>query len=145
MPCRAHLGEVSDCLDDIRAAGGDVLVASFTGPAKVRAYLERHPLPFPVVSDPELAAYRAFSLGRTGWSSFFRLDVLARYLKLIASGWRPWKVGEGEDVLQLGGDFVIDRSGRVAYAYRSKVATDRPPTRELVEAVRNAGGKPLRE
>jgi peroxiredoxin len=138
VPCRAHLGEVSGRYGDIREAGGDVLVISFTGPEKVRAYLERYPQLFPVVSDPERTAYRAFSLERTSWASFLRLGVIARYLKLILLGWLPRKTGKGEDVLQLGGDFVIDRAGRLAYAYRSEVPTDRPPARALLEAVRAA-------
>jgi peroxiredoxin len=123
---------------DLRALGAEALAVSFTPPGRVAAYLRAHPLPFPAVSDPERAAYLALSLGRASWASFLRLNVLARYLKLMFRGWRPQAPEKGEDVLQLGGDFVIDAAGRLAYAYRSPVATDRPPARELLEAVRAA-------
>jgi hypothetical protein len=39
--------------------------------------------------------------------------------------------------MQLGGDFVLDGRGRVAYAYRSVEPTDRPPVEDLVRAVRS--------
>jgi peroxiredoxin len=129
---------VAGCHDEFRALGGAVVAVSFTPPGRVAAYLQAHPLPFPAVSDPERAAYRALALERTSWASFLRLSVLARYLKLLSRGVRPEAPEKGEDVLQLGGDFVIDTAGRLAYAYRSRVATDRPPAGALLEAVRSA-------
>ncbi len=124
--------------EQIRALGGEVLALSFTKPEKVRVYVERHPLPFPVGSDPERTAYQAFGLERTSWLSFLRPGVIARYLKLIFRGVKPQAAEKGDDVLQLGGDFVIDRAGRLSYAYRSRVATDRPSTEEVLRAVRAA-------
>jgi len=129
---------VAACHDEFRALGGAVVAVSFTPPGRVAAYLQAHPLPFPAVSDPERAAYRALALERTSWASFLRLSVLARYLKLLLRGVRPEAPAKGEDVLQLGGDIVIDAAGRLAYAYRSRVATDRPSARALLEAVRRA-------
>jgi peroxiredoxin len=126
---------------ELREAGGDVLVVSFSAPTRVAAYLERYPQPFAVVSDPERSAYRTFALDQTSWGSFLRPGVLWGYLKLMFGGWSPQAAGKGDDVLQLGGDFVIDREGKLAWAYRSKVATDRPPTSALVEAIRHASDR----
>ena len=127
-----------DQYDAVRRLG-EVLVVSFAGPPRVAAYLERYPLPFPVAADPTLAAYRAFSLGRTSWATFFRGGVLGRYLGLIFRGWLPW-ASAGEDVLQLGGDFVLDGAGRLVYAHASAEPTDRPPVAELLAALRAAAG-----
>ena len=41
---------------DIQRLGGEVLVVSFAPPERVAAYLDKYPQPFPVVSDPALAA-----------------------------------------------------------------------------------------
>ena len=131
---------MAGCYTDLRALGAEVVAVSFTPPARVAAYLQAHPLPFPAVSDPERAAYKALSLERTSWASFLRLGVIARYLKLLFSGWRQEAPEKGEDVLQLGGYFVIDAAGRLAYAYRSRTATDRPPAQALLEAVRATCG-----
>ncbi|MCC6421231.1 MAG: AhpC/TSA family protein [Gemmataceae bacterium] len=130
---QGHYGE-------IRALGGEVLAVSFTGPVKVRAYVERHPLPFAVVADPDRIAYRAFALERTSWWTFLQPGVIGRYLKWLFRGVKPEAAERGEDVLQLGGDFVIDRAGRLAYAYRSAEPTDRPAPEEVRRAVRAAAG-----
>jgi peroxiredoxin len=124
---------------DVRRLGGEVLVVTFTEPRRVAAYLERHPLPFPVVADPSRAAYHGLGLGRTSWATFFRGGVLARYLRLLFRGWLP-SSSEGEDVLQLGGDFVLDGQGRLISGYRSTEPTDRPPAADLLRALRAAAG-----
>src|SRR5437867_1839240 len=95
-------------------------------PAVVSAYLKMKPWPFPVVCDPDRAAYRRFALGRASWGSFFRPDVLGRFVGLIFRGWRVGRINEGEDPLQLGGDFILDENQKVIFAYPSRTATDRP-------------------
>jgi len=130
---------VAKIYDPIKALDGEVLVVSFTPPAKVAAYLARCPLPFPAVSDPDLAAYRAFGIGRTSWKSMLKPVVLWRFLKMMVRGWLPRKPGADEDLLQLGGDFVLDRQRRVVYAHPSRDPTDRPTNAELLDAVRAVG------
>src|SRR5436309_2474464 len=119
MACLAHLGEVQGRLADIRAAGGELVAVTQARPPVLDAYLRRHPRPFPVVADPERAAYRAFGLERGGWLMFFRPRVLARYLSLMIRGWLPRPPLAGEDVRQLGGDFVLDGQHRLVFAHRS--------------------------
>ena len=90
-------------------------------------YLARHPLPVPVVADPSLTAYRALDLGRTSWWTLLRPAVIGRYLRQMVQGWLPEKPNEGEDLLQLGGDFVLDAQQRLAYIYRSTEPTETMP------------------
>jgi hypothetical protein len=61
--------------------------------------------------------------------------VLLGYLRLVWRGWRPRRARQGEDVLQLGGDFILDKEGRLAYAYRSADPTVRPAVAVLLQAV----------
>jgi hypothetical protein len=121
---------------EIRGLGSEVVVVSFAPPERVAAYLARYPLPFPAVADPERAAYQAFELGRTSWPAMLHPRFVVRYLRLIFGGRLPHRPDEGEDVLQLGGDFVLDSGYRLCYAHRSADPTDRPAADKLVEVVR---------
>jgi hypothetical protein len=129
---------VQDHYAEIVRLGGEVLVVSFARPNLLAAYLASGPLPFPVVADPTRAAYRAFGLERTSWSAILGIRSILAYLRLILRGWMPRRAIEGEDVLQLGGDFVLDAHGRLVFVYRSDGPTDRPPVEELVRAIRTA-------
>ena len=73
-----------DRYQDIRQAGGDVLVISFTPPPFLALYLRDHPLPFPLLSDPPRSAYHAFGLERTTWRTLLRPGIAAR-----ADGFQP--------------------------------------------------------
>jgi AhpC/TSA antioxidant enzyme len=123
---------------EFRALGAEVLAVAATPPGLLAAWLREFPQPFLVTADPDRTAYRAFGLGRTSWGAFFRPRVLFHYLRLIARGWAPRRTSAGADVLQLGGDFVLDGGGRVVFAYRSADPTDRPAVEELLRAVRTA-------
>lgn len=117
----------------IRAAGADVLAVVYTQPEVLATFAPDEPLSFGVVADPTRAAFVSFGLGRTSWLSILSPASVFRYLKLIYRGWRPHAVNEGEDVLQLGGDFILDADGEIVYAYRSRTSTDRPAVAKLVD------------
>jgi hypothetical protein len=127
-------------LEAFQQLNAQVVAVSFTPPARVAAFLTVRPLPFPALSDPESNAYRAFSLGRTSWDAMLHPRVLLGYLKLIWRGTRPEKPEPGEDLFQLGGDFILDGAGRLVFAYPSKTSTDRPSVTVLLDAVRKALG-----
>ena len=117
---------------------GDAVVAlvTFTRPRNLRGYRARLGLPYAVLADEPRAAYRAYGLGRGPWWRVWGPATVLAYVALAARGRRPQR--PTEDTLQLGGDFVIGRDGRVAYAYRSTGPADRPPVDDLVAAVRGS-------
>lgn len=123
--------------EEFRRLGAEILVVTQARPDLLAVFLREQPLPFPAVADPGRIAYRAFGLERTSWATMLRPDVILRYLRLIFRGWRPQQAHEGEDILQLGGDFVLDGKRRLTHAYRSAEPTDRPAVEALLQAVRD--------
>src|SRR6185295_437760 len=119
---------------EIQALGAEVVVISFEPAERLLGYRAHHGWPFPVVSDPTRAAYRAFGLGSASLRRLFRPRVVLRYAWLILRGYRP-RSSEA-DVHQLGGNFVIDGRRRVVFAHRSADPIDRPPVSALLKALR---------
>jgi hypothetical protein len=124
--------------EEIRQLGGEVLVVCFAQPAMLALYEREQALPFAIVTDPTRAAYRAFGLERATWGEMLRPRVVGGYLGLMLRGWLPHRGNKGEDLLQLGGDFVLDAQRRLVYAHRSREPTDRPPASALLQAVAKA-------
>lgn len=111
-----------------------------SNPESLVRYLAERQLPFPLFADPDRTTYAAFGLGRTTWGRLMRPGVIWGYLKFIARGWKVKRIPEGEDALQLGGDFILDADRRLAWAYRSKDPLDRPSVDDLLRACKvNAG------
>ncbi len=140
MPCNAHHGEVDAAADRLRAAGCAVAVVSQARPEVLARYLASQPRGVPVVCDPGRDTYRAFGLERTGWATFFRPGVLLRYVGHMLRGVKVRAPYSGEDVRQLGGDFVLAPDGRVVYHFQSADPTRRPAVDELVRAVAAPAG-----
>lgn len=127
-------------LDEFHAAGAEVWAVSFSPPDVVAKHLSRFPSTLPYFADPELTLYRSFALGRVSVWRLLAPSTLWRYARILVRGIRPGTPYPGDDVLQLGGDFVLDRDRRVRFAYSSSEPTDRPSVDAVLGAVRAIGG-----
>lgn len=121
-------------LPRLRSRGAGLVAVSQAAPAVLAAHLEQQPRPFPFVCDPSRRVYQMMGLERGGWAMFLRPRVLGRYLRLLGAGWRP-RVGSGEDLFQLGGDFVLDADRRLLLAHRSADPADRPSADTVLAAL----------
>src|SRR5262249_34322705 len=131
--CNAHLGEVDAAREPFAAAGCSVLVVSQAKPDMLALYLSRQSWHVPIVCDPDRTAYAAFGLERVGWLTFFRPKVLWGYFGGMLRGYRVKKPYAGEDIRQLGGDFILSRDRTVIFAYPSADPTDRPAVAALLQ------------
>ncbi len=121
--------------EEFRAAGAEVAVVSFALSKALLPYARDLRIPFPLLSDPERGAYKAYGLRKGSFWSIFGPATIWTYVKLISRG-RLFR-GIQADPFQLGGDFVIDGQGIARFAYRSEEPTDRPSADRLLRAVRD--------
>lgn len=124
--------------DQFAARGCAVLVVSQARPEVLSLYLARFKWAVPIVCDPERTSYGAFGLERTNWLTFFKPRVLWGYLRAMFRGQRVKRPYEGEDLLQLGGDFLLSRDQKLVQAYPSVDPTDRPSIADLLAAIPSA-------
>lgn len=117
-----------------RAQAAVVLVAYDEPSLLTKKLLRDLAIPFPLLIDRTRDTYRAWGLGRMTWRHLLPLPMLVwRYVKLVARGHEL--LGRSPDMLQLGGDFVVDPDGRMAYAHRLRHNGDRPPVEDLIAAI----------
>jgi len=108
--------------------------ASLLG-AKVLHELE---LPYPLVIDRSRSSYAAWGMGRTNlFGAMLSPSLNWRYLRLLLKGERF--LGFAPDMFQLGGDFVLEPSGRILFAHRMRNNGDRASVSFLVDELRRAG------
>lgn len=89
--------------------------------------------PFPVLVDADRSSYRAWGLNRASFARIW-LDpkVWQQYARLLRSGERIRTMGT--DTRQLGGDFIVDPQGVIAYS-RPQHRDDRPPVGRLLTVI----------
>jgi len=110
------------------------VIVSFAEPDRLLHYQEQHRWPFPILADPQRTAYHAFDLRRLSWLRVFSPGTLMRYAKLLRAGLKPQAHGH-DDIRQSGGDFLLDRSGKVLFAHRSRDPADRPTVEALLSQI----------
>jgi peroxiredoxin len=133
VACHAHLSDLDRNYQAIRAAGAEVLAVAMRKPEFLREFQKNGKYTIPMACDPERAAYRLFGLERTTWTSYLRPGVIGGYMGLMVRGWMPGIPAKGEDVHQLGGDFIVDRDGKLIYAFRSSDPSQSAPIAELLK------------
>jgi peroxiredoxin len=87
-------------------------------------------LPFPVLSDVTAEVYRAFGLGK---GMVIRTRTLLAAARLVWRAKRLYRpIG---DIMQIGGDFIVDGAGIVRFAHSSEDPTERPDVIELMRLI----------
>ena len=91
----------------------------------------------PVLADPDRRVYLTYGLTRLPWYRVFTPKAPLLYLGFILRGRFPGS--PGQDVMQQGGDYIVDREGIVRFAKAGSRSHDRPPVDDLVRALRSLG------
>jgi hypothetical protein len=125
---------VSDRIGEFGDAS--IVLITFARQRNLQGFRHRLGILYPVLADETRAAYRAYGLGRGPWWRIWGFRTLRTYGRLLRSGARLSR--PTEDTLQLGGDFVVNSHGVLAYTYRSRSPDDRPSIDDLIAAVRSA-------
>lgn len=122
--------------DRIDAAGTAVFVVH-DQPDRVRKWMLKDlDVPYPVLVDLGMDSYREWGLRHTPAVSTLAPRVVLGYAKkVLLEGER---LHLGTEPLQLGGDFVVARDGRLAYSHPQAAVDDRPPAGLLVRELERA-------
>lgn len=112
-----------------------VVLVTFTEADQIDGYQRRNALSFPILLDRDRQTYRSYGLGRASLMRVWGLRAARRYLEIFRSHGAAGLARPTEDTRQLGGDFVIDPSGRLAYGFWGQGPDDRPSVDELIAAV----------
>jgi hypothetical protein len=96
-------------------AGLQIVVIGMGTPEQSHAFRAQLNLPFPVLSDPEKRAYRAYGLGRVSWRKEVRPDNLVGLVRHAAR--HGVAATPDQDMRQLGGYFLVGREGKLLGAY----------------------------
>lgn len=125
--------ELRNDFDRFNSAGVQIVAIGQGSAARARQFRADMELPFPLLADPRRNAYRAYGLLSMELRREASLTGFVRGLQ--ASAKYGMARSTDQDMLQLGGVFVIDADGVVRYAHRAQRASDNPPHDAVLAAV----------
>ncbi|KAJ8270705.1 hypothetical protein GJAV_G00118290 [Gymnothorax javanicus] len=113
-----------------------VLVVSFNGLEGAQCWLQETGCKYDMLLDPERKMYAAFGLGAS-YTKVFNFDTMLKYAEYMVLG-RQFPQARSQfvsDFYQMGGDFVLDESGRVIYSQASQTPMNRPAIAEILAGI----------
>ena len=122
--------------EKILNSGTDVLVISFDTTESIKKHQNMLDLPFLIASDLDRIAYKNYGLTRGSSWNIWHPKTILKYLKLGLNGMQPRKAKKGDDLNQLGGNFIIDSESIIIFAHRSQRPDDRPHIDLILESIK---------
>jgi peroxiredoxin len=136
--CRAHVIRLIQARHEFEQQRAEVVLVVYHDPSLVmRQMLHDLQLPFTLLVDESRASYARWGLALAGWRAIVRPGLYWALFRQKLRGEAIIGTSPGTD-RQLGGDFVIDRGGRVTFANRLNSFHDRTPVKRLLEEIRRA-------
>eukprot|EP01134_Creolimax_fragrantissima_P000515 CFRG0515T1 len=132
--------------EELEGLGARVVLLTFVVPSKMREWLPKIGVPadaFPILLDESKRIYQVYGMENSiikTWSPGTILFYAKTYAKNIYNGVRPEKVEGREDLHQLGGDFIVDQSGRIRLCHRSSSPIDRVKPSDILDCLRKMHG-----
>lgn len=124
-----HSYEVS--LQKITASGGQFFVVLQSDPEKLKQTLADHPLPFPIICDPECKLYKAFEIPDGTGMTLAGPNTMKKVETVKAGGYQH---GDYEGIeTQLPATFVVDQDGTVLYAHYAEFIDDSATDQQLID------------
>lgn len=131
--CQYDIHKYAAGYDNIKKAGGEIMVVLQSDPKKLAADLVTEAaLPFELICDPKQKLYRLLSIEAA--KSKRKLAGPGTVIKMVKAAASGHKHGRYEgDELQLPAVFVIDRDLKVTYVHYGKTADDVPDIEKLAK------------
>jgi len=91
----------------------------------------QHPNKAPVLVDSDWLLYRKLGLRR--YCDIFTTETMISYGELMVSGVSfPKLIYDDDDLCIMGGDFIVQRDGKLVYALKQYTYNQRPSVEELL-------------
>jgi peroxiredoxin len=136
--CKEQVKEYRDHAAEIARAGLQVVIVTPATPEESAAFAERLNLPFPILCDPERAAYRAYGLTEGSAGQLLNPRVVARGIQATLHGSFPTPP-KGGNPRQLPGTAIVDWSGKVQFHHVAEDASDHVTIAQLLAQAQSIG------
>ena len=139
--CRAHVIRVIQARTEIERLGAGVIFVAHNDPELLTAkMLHDLELPYTLLLDRARTAYARWGLGEAGMRSWLSLGLYWAALTTALKVWlkKESSLGTAPGRAQLGGDFVVDRTGKLVFVNRLKSFHDRAKITDLLAALQGA-------
>lgn len=123
--CREQVLHFQADQERLRELGYGIVLIGLGTPERAAAFRAELNIDFTVLCDPDRTAYKAYSLLRVNPFREVRPSTVTRYIGAMVMTRAP-VISFDQDMIQLGGTFLIAPGGAIRYAHRAQRVSDNP-------------------
>ena len=120
---------------EIVAAGLKLVAVAMGEPKHARRYCGKLTADITCLTNKEGDVYRAYGIGKAGWTAALNPDLIKASLRAAAAGHVQGQATG--DVAMLGATFIVDREGIIQYAHYNSHAGDHPDLDRLLASIQS--------
>jgi peroxiredoxin len=133
--CQAQVVSLRRDRELFEAAGAHIVMVGQGEPDDCGEFCDPARVPFTVLLDPDRAAFGAYQLAQARPLQFLAPRTALPWVRLQLDGETRQRGMRGGSIMQLAGTFVVDRSGQVRMAHRSRHIADSPGNRAILRVL----------
>jgi len=130
--------QVQESLGEYRSRGASVTAIGQGTGDEAAHYAEKWGVDFPILGDPEGAAYTAYGMHRGNWWTVLFRALLTKPIESMGRIFEADLAGAqlaATDVLRLGGVAIVAPDGRLRFLHRAQEPDDIPPESDVYAAL----------
>ena len=132
-----HIRELEEHQEEFHRLGCKVVAVHYYKMENLEKWRNYTKCQHQIIADPQRLLYKLFGVGRPpARRSQWSIRSTNLYASRHASGVDAYADTELGDALQLGGDVIVDDTGRVVFNYRSTWPPDRVSAKDLISALK---------
>ena len=134
-----HIRELEEHQEEFHRLGCKVVAVHYYKMENLEKWRNYTKCQHRTIADPQRLLYKLFGIGRVQpQNTIWNILPLQRYasLRISLKDTVPLQETEPGDAFQVGGDVVVDSSGRVIYIFRSQKPPERPSVDDIITLLR---------
>ena len=141
LPCRAHIAQLRDHEEEFSKQNVKIVVVTFESNLLSKNYVEETSLTWPLIIDETRELYRSYGMFSSSFWNIWGPKTWLSYLKEVIKGQKLKK--SESDVMQCGGNVLIDPNGIVQMHYVGKGPGDRPSIEMILKVINEWHGEQI--
>ena len=139
-----HSRAVESNLGKFQQLGCQVVIIANGTKEEGMVWQKEHRYNFPTLTDPKWLLYRKLGLRR--YVDFLTTEVVIAYGEGMVGGVPlPKLTYDDDDLCIMGGDFIVQKDGKLVYALKQQTINQRPTVEELLLFLQQQAGHNLHD
>lgn len=136
LPWREHVKALSKFTEQFTALNTQIVIVGFFNINHARSWIHEVSCEYSFLVDQNKHFYEILNF-KPAYNKVWNINTIQYYAMKVAHKSKLVSPLEDDDVMQMGGNAIIDSLGQILYTHPSETPIDRPTPEDIIRVVKN--------